>query len=320
MSRFDRIYRIHDLLRNARQPVPMRRFVEELESSRNTITRDFEFLRDSLGAPLEYCREHNGHQYNPAAPVFELPGFWMSPGELYALMACEQLLENVQPGLITRRLAPLKERIRQLLSQSGHDAEHIGERVRLQPIQIRAATAHIFDPVAQATLASRQLSFSYAARSRDGIRQRVVHPQRLLHYRSNWFLLALCQRAEALRLFSLDRISSPHVLDAPATTVPAEALEASTTSSFGIFGGSPIATAHLRFSHHAAQWVAEEQWHQNQQGEWCDDGFHLKVPYSDERELVMEVLRYGPEVEVLEPESLRAEVAGRVRKMGRIYC
>ena len=109
MNRFDRIYRIHDLLRSARHPIPMRTFMDELETSRNTITRDFEFLRDSLGAPLEYCREYNGHRYEPNAPVFELPGFWMTPTELYALLACEQLLENVQPGLITNRLAPLRK-------------------------------------------------------------------------------------------------------------------------------------------------------------------------------------------------------------------
>jgi len=54
VSRFDRIYRIHELLCNARHPVPMRVFTEELETSRNTITRDFEFLRDSLGAPPNY--------------------------------------------------------------------------------------------------------------------------------------------------------------------------------------------------------------------------------------------------------------------------
>lgn len=57
MSRFYRIYRIHELLRSAKKPVPMRRFMEELEASRNTITRDFEYLRDSLGAPIEYCRK-----------------------------------------------------------------------------------------------------------------------------------------------------------------------------------------------------------------------------------------------------------------------
>lgn len=319
MSRFDRIYKIHELLKSARKPVPMRVFQKELEASRNTITRDFEFLRDSLGAPLEYCREYNGHRYNTDASEFELPGFWMNPAELYALLACEYLLENVQPGLVGKRLAPLKQKVHQLLGESGHDAQKINERVRIEPIQTRHATSQTFDPVAQATLSGQGLRFRYQARSGGGEKARQVHPQRLLHYRSNWYLLALCESADELRLFSLDRITHPEILCIPASPINSEQLDAFTSAGFGIFGGKPKATAHLRFSEHAAQWVAEETWHPDQAGEWRDDGYHLTVPYSDSRELVMDVLRYGPDVEVLGPEELRAEVAGRVRKMARIY-
>ncbi len=319
MSRFDRIYRIHELLRNARHPVPMRTFMEELEASRNTITRDFEYLRDVLGAPIEYCREHNGHRYVPQAPVFELPGFWMNPSELYALLACEQLLENVQPGLISNRLAPLKERIRHLLGESGHGAERISERIQIQPIQARHSAHQTFDPVAEATLSGKQLTFHYAARSGTGSKLRKVHPQKLLHYRSNWYLLAQCSQANALRLFSLDRITEPDINDAEAKMLAVEELNTFTSSSFGIFGGDPKGTAHLRFSDHSAQWVADETWHAEQMGEWRDDGYHLKVPYSDEREIAMEVLRYGPDVEVLGPPELREEVVLRIRKMAGMY-
>jgi predicted DNA-binding transcriptional regulator YafY len=104
-----------------------------------------------------------------------------------------------------------------------------------------------------------------------------------------------------------------------ARRIDAGQLDTFMTSGFGIFGGNSRATAHLCFSEHAAQWVADETWHPDQTGEWRDDGYHLQVPYSDSRELVMEVLRYGADVEVLGPEDLRAEVAGRIRKMAGIY-
>ncbi|TBW55206.1 YafY family transcriptional regulator [Marinobacter halodurans] len=320
MSRFDRIYRIHDILRSARHPVPMRRFTQALEASRNTLTRDFEYLRDTLGAPLVYNRERNGHEYDPEAPVFELPGFWMNPGELYALLACEQLLEAVQPGMMAHRLAPLKERIRHLLGETGHDAERISERIQVQPMQVRNSARRVFDPVAEATLCAKVLDISYHGRSNASATRRRVHPQRLLHYRSNWYLLAHCEQAAALRLFSLDRISHPDILDEAAIPVAAADLDAYTSSSFGIFGGEPKGIAHLRFSDHAAQWVADEQWHPDQSGEWRSDGFHLEVPYADTRELVMDILRYGADVEVMGPGELRDEVVERVRKMAGLYC
>jgi len=184
----------------------------------------------------------------------------------------------------------------------------------------RHAAQRTFDPIADATLTGKQLTFHYAARSGTGRKLRKVHPQKLLHYRSNWYLLAQCNEAEALRLFSLYRITGPEISQANAETLTAEELDAFTSSSFGIFGGNPKGTAHLVFSPHSAQWVAEENWHAGQVGEWREDGYHLKVPYSDEREIAMEVLRYGAEVEVMGPGELRAEVAGRVRKMSKMYC
>jgi predicted DNA-binding transcriptional regulator YafY len=127
---------------------------------------------------------------------------------------------------------------------------------------------------------------------------RKVHPQKLPHYRPNWYLLAHCRQANALRLFSLDRIAGPDVNDAEAKMLATGEPDAFTSSSFRIFGGDPKDTAHLRFSDHSAQWVADETWHAEQMGEWREDGYHLKVPCSDEGEIAMEVLRYGAEVEV----------------------
>lgn len=320
MTRLERIYRIHELLRGARRPVPMRRFREELETSRNTITRDFEYLRDILGAPLIYDHERNGHLYDPDEPVFELPGFWMNASELQALLACEQLLEAVQPGLMAPRLAPLKQRIRQLLAESGREAEVISERVKVRPVHTRRVPEPVFVPVAQATLDGKRLDLAYRGRSSTGeSSERRVHPQRLLHYRQNWYLLAWCEQAEDLRLFSLDRIAHPRVLSESARELDPGELDEFLGGSFGIFSGRARAHAHLHFSEHAAAWAAEEQWHPDQHGEWRDDGFHLTVPYSDPRELIRDILAWGPEVEVLAPEPLREQVRARLLDAARSY-
>lgn len=320
MTRLERLYRIHELLRAARRPVPMRQFQEELEASRNTITRDFEYLRDILGAPLIYDRDHNGHYYDPDQPVFELPGFWMNASELHALLACEQLLEEVQPGLMGPRLAPLKTRIRTLLGDSGRDAETVSRRVHVQPVRARRVPGRIFAPVADATLEDRVLELGYTSRSPGGGgHSRRVHPQRLLHYRHNWYLLGWCEHADDLRLFSLDRIAEPRMTDEPAHHRTETELDAFVGEGFGIFGGEATGTARLRFSRHAATWVAEESWHPEQQGEWRDDGYYLSLPYADARELTRDILAWGAEVEVLGPPELREDVHQRLREAAGRY-
>ncbi|MEO7936341.1 MAG: WYL domain-containing protein, partial [Dokdonella sp.] len=59
----------------------------------------------------------------------------------------------------------------------------------------------------------------------------------------------------------------------------------------------------------ASRWVADEHWHSQQEGHWLSDGrYELKVPYSNSRELLMDVLKYGPDAEVVSPVSLREEM------------
>jgi predicted DNA-binding transcriptional regulator YafY len=66
--------------------------------------------------------------------------------------------------------------------------------------------------------------------------------------------------------------------------------------------------------------VARETWHPNQEGDFELDGYYvLNVPYSDPRELVMDVLKYGPDVEVLGPQSLRDLVTDTLEAARAVY-
>ncbi|MEO6748851.1 MAG: WYL domain-containing protein [Casimicrobiaceae bacterium] len=75
--------------------------------------------------------------------------------------------------------------------------------------------------------------------------------------------------------------------------------------------GGESKRAKLRFSRERARWVAAEAWHPEQKGSFDAEGrYLLELPYRDDRELVLDILRHGGEVEVLEPGELRATVRG----------
>jgi predicted DNA-binding transcriptional regulator YafY len=98
-----------------------------------------------------------------------------------------------------------------------------------------------------------------------------------------------------------------------AKTVAESTLNRELGSCNGIFSGSPKATAVLVFTAQRARWVAEETWHPRQQTRWLDDGrYELRIPYSDDRELLMDVLKYGVDVEVMEPDDLRKAVENQL--------
>jgi predicted DNA-binding transcriptional regulator YafY len=147
-----------------------------------------------------------------------------------------------------------------------------------------------------------------------------VSPQRLVHYRDNWYLDAWCHRRQALRTFSVDAIERAVVLDKDAKDVGDESLERHFASGYGIFAGAETQEAVLLFNATRARWVSRETWHPRQDGTpQLDGSYLLKFPYSREPELVMDILKYGADVEVLAPESLREAVAAQLTAAAKLY-
>ena len=315
MDRFDRIYGLHRIFRSARRPVPRKVLEEKLECSRATVNRAIEDLRDLLWAPLRYDRERNGYYYDEkdGEHPYELPGLWFNASELYALLATQKLLAGVEPGLLDGFIAPLRKRIEHLLANERLSKGDVERRVRILSMASRATPPDAFTTVAGALMQRRRLAIVYHGRERDAATERTVSPQRLVHYRDNWYLDAWCHTRRGLRSFSLDRIRKAAGTGAAAVEVDDKRLDRHFSGAYGIFSGVPGNTALLSFSPERARWVAEERWHRDQQGRFLEDGsFELRIPYDDPRELVMDVLKYGPDVEVLRPASLRREIRTRL--------
>jgi predicted DNA-binding transcriptional regulator YafY len=70
----------------------------------------------------------------------------------------------------------------------------------------------------------------------------------------------------------------------------------------------------LRFTPERARWVAAEKWHPHQKGQLLKDGFYeLRVPYADDREIIMDILKYGEDCQVLGPDALIDRVRDQFR-------
>ena len=92
-------------------------------------------------------------------------------------------------------------------------------------------------------------------------------------------------------------------------------------AGYGIFSGKDVRWATLRFTPERARWVAGERWHPQQQGRVLADGsYELKLPYSKDPELLMDILKFGADCTVVAPKELRARVAAEVRRMAEAYA
>ena len=308
MSDSARLY-AYKALFEAKRLVTREDMMEVAEVSLATFKRDIAKLRDQMGMPILFDKDRGGYYLDRNNLATEMPGLWFNPEELVALLTIQRLIEQLEPGLVGLKLRPLQKKLTDLLEAKGLGEAEIAKRVRMTFAGKRQLELKAFEQVALATISRKQVKVTHLNRERSERVERTISPQELVHYRDNWYIDAWCHLRNGIRSFGLDAIEDVQILGAPAQEVDTVELRRVTQGSYGIFAGQATAWAVLRFTKHRAQWVEGELWHPQQMATREPDGSYLlKVPYSDDRELLGDILRFGSDVQVLEPKELRAKV------------
>jgi predicted DNA-binding transcriptional regulator YafY len=288
-----------------------------------TFKRDLEYLRDRFRAPIIYDPGQEAYRFDDKvadSAVWQLPGLWFSADELVALLTMDRLIAELEPGVLSEAIGPFRKRIQALLAAGESSAAEVTRRIRVLSMGARAIEPAHFRVIATALLSRRRLRIRHNRRQDGDLLEREISPQRLVHYRDNWYVDAFCHKRQALRTFAVDAIERATVLDKATRDVGEESLDRHYTSGYGIFAGADTQEAVLLFNPTRARWVSRETWHPRQDGKLQLDGSYvLKFPYSREPELVMDILKYGADVTVLAPESLRAAVASELGRAVALY-
>ncbi|MDQ3405782.1 MAG: YafY family transcriptional regulator [Actinomycetota bacterium] len=172
-----------------------------------------------------------------------------------------------------------------------------------------AATAKVREVVQSALLAGRAFRMRYYTASKDEVSERTVDPMRLLIVDGRGYVEAWCRRAEAVRLFRLDRIDDVDVLDEPSVPPP---YAEPTDVSDGLFRAAPDQRSARLVLEPDARWVSE--YYPVDEVEELDGGrVRVVMRYADTSWIVRLLLGLGGEVRVEEPAELAAVVRGQAR-------
>lgn len=322
MDRTERFHFIDQLL-ITKGCITRQQFLDALEISPATFKRDLEYLRDRLGAPIVWDPMQRGYCYekNDAAGVqYQLPGLWFNTSEIQALLTMNAWLENLQPGILSGHIKPLQSRIRGLLDQGDHSVDEITRRIRILTQARQSSSNDFFQLISQALLSRKRLAIDHFNRQTAKSTSREISPQRLTFYRDNWYLDSWCHKRNAIRSFSVDALEQVELLPGNAKAVSDKMLDKELGSGYGIFSGAKTRQAELRFSPERARWVAQELWHPQQKSRFDKKGFYyLSIPYSQEPELIMDILKHGADVVVLKPVSLKKSVLKTLQAMQHNY-
>ena len=308
MTQLDRIYKYTEIFKRKRL-VTKQEFLDQFEISEATFKRDLEKLRDFYHHDIIYDSFEKAYQLKNPDQAYELPGLVFSQKELLGLLTIQNMITELEPGLLGPKLQPLQDRLTELLGSEGLDPQALTHRVRAVHAGKRRLALKCFEELAQATLERKRVHIHHFNRQRNETTERDISPQQLVHYRDNWYVDAYCHLRNKLLNFSVDAITQCTILDTPAKEVNAKEIKAVMQSGYGIFGGEALNRAKLKFNPMRARWVQAEEWHPDQKGVVHADGsYTLEVPYSDSRELLGDILKFGADVQVLGPASLVDQV------------
>jgi predicted DNA-binding transcriptional regulator YafY len=293
---------------------------EKLECGRHTFAR----IRDSASAEYNFEIKFDNHEkvwvFEPNKQV-SLPYVWFTPSDVMVLLTLLETFKELPFGVIKNEAFPFKEKLETMLKAKDVKLDGLLKSIRILPIHYRRKIAtEVMSLICDAIVEKKKIKIKYKDRQGNKVTERVVTPIQIVRYRDNWYLDAFCHFKNKLRIFSLDRIESSEKTDDDAKNLDQEEVRKFLSESYGIFSGKPKAKAVLRFTPQIAKWVEAEEWHPKQKSHYDKEGYYiLEIPYSDERELVLDIMRYGDEVKVLRPTSLQELVKSKLKKALKQY-
>ena len=303
---------IHQVLKSGGYPNATT-LAHQLEVCTKSIQRDLEFMRDRLELPIQYDGSRFGFFYTE--PVKAFPTLQITEGELFALVVAERALQQYRGTSFEKPLLSALQKMEQSLpdtiSLSLTDVEQtISFRTSSEPI----LDLEIFDTLAKATRARRQLELTYRKPGQKHAEQRIVDPYHLANINGEWFLFAFDHLRNDLRTFAPTRIKAIRATGKTFERRKRFSLEERLRGSFGVQSGQGVFDVVIRFHERVADYIREKKWHESQRlRELKAGGVELRLQLSSLAEVGRWVLSWGGDAVVVRP----AELAQAVRQSAR---
>ncbi len=297
-----------------------KKLADKFELSGRTAQRDIEFMRDRLGAPLDYHHQKKGYFYSDTS--YELPSIWFNEDNIIALSLAVRLASSIPDAGTKQKLFALLEKIFISNSCDGIlNFNDLTEKISVKNIEYSKVNEQFFLLTVNALFQKAPLLIHYGSPHSKKETERTVLPLHLIQYMGSWHVIAFCTLRNELRDFALSRIKyMKQTVDKVSIPSRLPSIKEYTRKHFGIMQGGRTRQICLKFSPAVAEWVLEQIWHPKQKTALQKDGSLLMIfPVADFRELKRKILSYGSEVQVIKPKKLKDEVIDDIGKMGRIY-
>jgi predicted DNA-binding transcriptional regulator YafY len=289
-------------------------FAAEWEISTKTAQRDIDFMKDRMGAPIEYDPLKRGFYYTE--PTFMLPAVQMNEGELAALLMGSKVLEQFQGTPMAEKLSAVFDKLSAFLPDNiTVRPEELFTRFSFISPPAMPISSKVWNTVVQA-LENRQM-IEIVYRNWSGEKSARVAPVHLANLQGDWYLFVQYEGFDNFRQLALARIQSIKLLSKKTEIKGAFDPKKELANTFSKFAGeNETFQVTVQFASEIAGSVLERQWHPKQEVKNLQDGrVEISFEAKGDVEIKRWVMAYGRYAKVKTPKWLKDNIAEEVRAM-----
>ena len=315
-----RQWQIIQRLAQSRVGLGLDELAEALGCVRRTVYRDLDALMYA-GFPV-VSEKRDGRVYYRFIESFGLGDVPFNHDEVLALVLGADLLSTLEGTVIHDSMESAIAKIRAGMGpELVRYLERLGESFRVMPGPHKryAAYRETLQLLNEAVLERRRVTMRYRTGRSGAVRDRALDPYRVWYRSGSLYVVGHDHLSGELRTFAITRIETIEILDEHFEVSPDFDFDAFTSTAFGVIS-EPATRVRIRFAPEWRAHVSEHTWHATQELESLPGGgVELRMEAGGTPEIRNWVLSFGAGAEVVEPQSLREEVAGELAKAAGLY-
>lgn len=317
-SQADRLVRMLRTL--ASRSMAIKDLSDEFGISRRQVYRDLDQIREE-GHPVEQSDGEGEKTWQLPLGYKGLPPITVTPYELMALHFAKSHVEYLHGTTFVENLDSLLKKVEAGLSHKIFNHLTRINQVflpRSGPLRDYAKQNTVLAQVQKALLLQRRVLLFHRRPDYDEAAEHRVDPYLLLLHQFGLYVVGYSHRAEAIRMFAVERILSVEVLEDRFSLPGDLELDQIYENLFGLID-EPVQTVRIQFTPDAAYLVKERRWHPSQKNEVQEDGSVIVTcTIGGLEELASWVLSWGPTARVLEPqvlvEAVKVQLSGALSR------
>jgi predicted DNA-binding transcriptional regulator YafY len=278
---------------------------EHFGISERSVYRYLEIINMIDG--IEYDQERKGYKFTNGDRIKKLT---LSDNELLVLLAASEAVSHLGESL--------GESFQELVNKVAVPAKRPGAKHKI-PIVVKIPEAigneklsDYFASVSRCLNERRAIELVYRAQRTKEVTERIVDPYGLVFYDGIWMLIGYCHLRKDIRSFTFDRILNLKERNLYFKPRDDFNLEEYLSHSWGVVEDEEVKVK-VRFSAGVADYVLRKKWHPSEERKVLPNGdVEMTYKVAGVDEIKHWIYSWLPNVEILEPSSLREQAAAEL--------